>query len=72
MAEMRYVLNAGCDSSNPPTIAQQEVLERAVAKLVRVAARAGVSTDEMIEWLESGMSVPELLEYVLALTEYVV
>ncbi len=71
MAEMRYMLNASCDSSDPPTIAQRELLERALAKLVRVGARAGVTTDDMIELLESGMSVRELLEYVLALAEYV-
>ncbi len=72
MAELRYVLNASCDSSDPPAIAQREVLKRALAKLVLVAARSGVSTDDMIKLLESGMSVQELLEYVLALTEYVV
>jgi hypothetical protein len=43
------------------------MLERALAKLVLVGARAGVSTDDMIGLLESGMSVRELLEYVLTL-----
>jgi hypothetical protein len=43
------------------------VLERALAKLVLAGARAGVSTDDMIGLLESGMSVKELLEYVLTL-----
>jgi hypothetical protein len=67
MTDMRFVLNASCDSSDPPTIAQREVLERALAKLVLAGARAGVSTDDMIGLLESGMSVNELLEYVLTL-----
>jgi hypothetical protein len=42
-----------------------EVLERAVAKLVAAGAGVGISTDEMIKLLESGMSVRELVEYVL-------
>jgi hypothetical protein len=72
MTEMRFPLNASYDSSDPSTIAQREVLERALAKLVLVGARAGVSTDDMIELLESGMSVRELLEYVLTLAADVV
>jgi hypothetical protein len=42
-----------------------EVLERAVAKLVAAGARVGIGTDAMIKLLESGMSVQELVEYVL-------
>jgi hypothetical protein len=67
MTDIRFMSNASCDSSDPATIAQREVLERALAKLVRVGARAGVSTDDMIALLDSGMSVRELLEYVLTL-----
>lgn len=65
MTEMRFLLNASCDYSDPPTIAQREVLKRALAKLVLVGEQTGVSTDDMIEMLDSGMSVWELLEYVL-------
>ena len=64
MTEMRFLLSASCDSFDPPTIAQMEVLERALAKLVLVGERAGIGMDEMIELLESGMSVWQLLEYV--------
>ena len=69
MTEMRFVLNPSCDSSDLLTIPQREVLERALAKLVVVGARAGVSTDNMIELLNSGMSVRELVEYVLSLSD---
>lgn len=42
---------------------QREVLERAVAKLVVIGQRVGVSASDMIELLESGLTVRELLEY---------
>lgn len=47
---------------------QPEVLERAVAKVVVMGARVGVDADQMIEMLDSGMTVRDLLEYLLSLS----
>jgi hypothetical protein len=55
-------------SGEPLTIAQQEVLERAVAKVVLLGELVGVSADQMILLLESGLTVSELLEYLGART----
>ena len=55
------------DSDQPggPAPQTNEVLEHAVAKVVMVGAKLGVTVDEMIEFLDSGMTVEQLLEYVL-------
>ena len=45
------------------TPAQQEALQRAVAKIVALGAQTGVSPDQMIQLLKSGLTVGELLEY---------
>lgn len=66
MTEMLYPVNASCDSSDPLTIPQREALERALAKMVLMGAQAGVSTDQMIKLLDAGLTVRELVEYVLA------
>jgi hypothetical protein len=50
----------------PLTAAQEETLRHAVAKVVELGARAGVTTDEMIYLLDSGLNVGELLEYLAA------
>lgn len=49
-----------------PTFAEQEVLERAITKLVLFGRQVGVDPDQMIMLLESGMSMGELLEYLAA------
>ena len=67
MTDLRFMLNASCDLSDPLTPEQRAVLERALAKMVLVGARVGISTDHMIQLLESGMTVRELLEYVMTL-----
>jgi hypothetical protein len=54
------------DRFEPLTTAQEETLRRAVAKVVELGARAGVTTDEMIYLLDSGLNVGELLEYLAA------
>lgn len=38
-------------------------LQRALEKLVRYGEQVGVSPEEMIQFLESGMSVTQLLQY---------
>jgi hypothetical protein len=46
-----------------PVGSQQELLERAVAKLVLIGEQVGVSAGQMIVLLESGLTIGELLEY---------
>ncbi len=54
------------DQAEPLTLEQKEALQRAVAKVVRLGAQVGVSADQMIQLLESGLTVGELLEYLSA------
>jgi hypothetical protein len=54
------------DLAESVNIGQPEVLERAVGKLVALGRQVGVSTDQMIQILESGLSAAELLEYLVA------
>ena len=58
------------DNRKPLTLAQQRVLERAVAKVVLIGAEVGVSADQMILLLQSGFTVRELLEYLAAQDRY--
>ncbi|MBI3474330.1 MAG: hypothetical protein HY010_01260 [Acidobacteria bacterium] len=51
-----------------PTLTDQEVLERAITKLVLLGKQVGVSAEQMIDMLESGLSVVELVEYLAART----
>ncbi len=63
MAEMRFVPEVRTDWVGPLGRDQHEVLRRAVAKVVLLGEQVGVSTDEMILLLDSGVTVRELLEY---------
>lgn len=45
------------------TFSQRRVLERALAKVVLLGEEVGVSIDEMILLLGSGLTVGELVEY---------
>jgi hypothetical protein len=54
------------DQTQSLTCAQKEVLERAVAKIVLLGSEVGVSADQMILLLDSGLTVRELLEYLSA------
>ena len=58
-------------SAEPRTVAQQAVLERAVAKIVLLGELVGVSADQMILLLDSGLTVGELLEYLGARTKQI-
>lgn len=49
--------------AEPLNFSQRAVLERAVAKVVLIGELAGISADQMILLLESGLTVGELLEY---------
>ncbi len=52
--------------AEPLTFAQKEALQRAVAKIVALGEQIGVSADQMIQLLQSGLTVRELLEYLAA------
>ena len=65
MTNMQLAPYPDWDSSEASTVYQQQVLERAVAKLVVFGERVGVSADQMIQMLAAGLTVGELLEYVL-------
>jgi hypothetical protein len=56
------------DLTEPLSLAQKESLQRAVAKVVALGAQVGVSADQMIELLQSGLTVGELLDYLAART----
>jgi hypothetical protein len=71
MTDMQFAPYPSEDSSQVPTGYQQQVLKRAVAKLVVYAGRVGISSEEMIQMLASGLTVGELLEYVLSRREVV-
>ena len=69
MEEVHPAANAGPDLVESPPCAQQEVLEQAIAKLVLLGKQVGVSADQMIQLLESGLSVAELVVYVALLNK---
>jgi hypothetical protein len=72
MNEVNAVSGAGPDLAEPLTFARQEVLERAVAKLVLMGELVGVSAEQMILLLNSGLTVGELLEYLEVRTRQVI
>jgi len=63
MSNVHSISEVRPHSAEPLTFAQQEVLERAVAKIVLLGELVGVSADQMILLLNSGLTVGELLEY---------
>lgn len=71
MSDMHTVSEIRPHSTELLTFAQQEVLERAVAKIVLLGDLVGVSADQMILLLNSGLTVAELLEYLGARTRQV-
>jgi hypothetical protein len=50
------------------TMAQTESLRSAVAKIVAFGALVGISAEQMIQMLQSGLTVGELLEYLASRT----
>jgi len=63
MGQVDSFANSGPDLAESLNIGQQEVLERAVGKMVLLGKQVGVSPDQMILLLESGLTVADLLEY---------
>jgi hypothetical protein len=70
MAATRYFPEPGMDRTDAQACNQQEVLRRAVAKVVELGRRRGVDTEQMIQMLESGLTVTGLLEYLLSQNNY--
>jgi len=66
MREMTFLPMANMNSSGSSTCEQQKVLRSAVAKVVRLAEQVGVGPDQMIQLLEEGLTVRELLEYLVS------
>jgi hypothetical protein len=64
--ELHLLAAVSPDPVESLTPAQKEALQRAVAKIVALGAQVGVSTDQMILLLQSGLTVGELLEYLAA------
>ena len=63
MRDVHTVSGPGPELVERLTVVQEEVLERAVAKVVLLGELVGVNADQMILLLESGLTVGELLEY---------
>ena len=63
MSEGQTYSEAGRRRAQPLTFVQRQILERAVAKIALIGEVAGVSVDEMILLLNSGLTVSELVEY---------
>jgi hypothetical protein len=63
LTDLNLLAAASPDPGASLTPAQQEALQRAVAKIVALGAQTGVSPDQMIQLLKSGLTVGELLEY---------
>jgi hypothetical protein len=70
MAATRYLPEPGMDRADAQACNQQEVLRRAVAKVVVLGKQRGVSVEQMIQMLESGLTVGELLEYLVGRNTY--
>lgn len=70
MASTRYFPEPGMDRTDAQACNQQEVLRRAVAKVVELGRRKGVSADQMIQMLDSGLTVTGLLEYLMGKSSY--
>ena len=68
MSNMYSVSEIRPPTGEPLTLAQQEILERAVAKMILLGELVGVNADQMIVLLNSGLTVSELLEYLEART----
>jgi hypothetical protein len=64
--ELRLTEAANRDLAEPLSVAQKEALQRAVAKIVALGEQVGVSADQMIDLLDSGLTVGELLEILAA------
>jgi hypothetical protein len=65
MEEAFSTANHDTDWTEPPTT-QEAILERAIAKLILLGRQVSVTPEQMIELLESGLSVVDLVEFMAA------
>ncbi|HWZ82318.1 MAG TPA: hypothetical protein VNW47_06835 [Terriglobales bacterium] len=63
MEEAYPATNRDASVAETLTVSDQEVLDRAIGKLVLLGKQVGVDPDRMIELLDSGLTVSELLIY---------
>ena len=63
MGQLHSISGFGQKFDERLTLGQQELLQRAVAKLVLIGEQVGVGAGQMIVLLESGMTMGELLDY---------
>ena len=63
MAESSFFPIFKNEPADFPALADSEVLKRAIAKIVVMGEQVGVSADQMILLLKSGLTVSELLGY---------
>jgi hypothetical protein len=54
------------DQTEPLSCAQKQMLQRAVTKIVALGGQVGVTADKMVELLEEGLTVGQLLQYLTA------
>jgi hypothetical protein len=64
--ELHQLASVSHDRAEALTLEQKESLVCGVAKIVALGAQTGVSTDQMIALLKSGLTVSELLAYLAA------
>jgi hypothetical protein len=64
--ELHLIAALSHRQAEPLTVVQKEALQRAVTKIVALGAQVGVSADQMMLLLESGLTVGELLMYLAA------
>jgi hypothetical protein len=69
MIRERYLrAESGGDRTESLAPSEKQGLQRAMGKIVAFGAESGVTPDQMIELLKSGLTVAELLEYLAART----
>jgi hypothetical protein len=61
--QTQLITSANGNFGESLTMAQKESLRCAVAKIVAFGALVGVSAEQMIQMLQSGLTVGELLQY---------
>ncbi len=66
MRDLRPVPAGQPDAPDSLSVEDKQTLERAVAKILVLGDQVGVSADEMIHLLQGGLTVRELLEYLLS------
>lgn len=72
MTTQTFLFVSECNvSAEPLTSAPNEALRRAVGKIVALGAQVGVSANQMIQLLQAGLTVRELIEYLGARTRQV-